>query len=448
MTGRRFRHRLALFLVLLGAMAAGPAVPTGAADGQSYSQYSSWSDLVDGARSADYPPLFRLSDPGTDANPSYTGFWWYAQEQFDPTGRYALAMRTHVENQPIRPTDVAEVGYYDLKYDKWKKIGETNAWNYQQGSRLQWRPNSDEILWNDRSDDKDQYVTRVFDVSRGRIVRTLPRPIYIVSPDGRYALTHDFDRAKKPDIRYCDSAYPEDCIPDQDCPADEAAENAPDCTGVFKMDLDTGRSELILSLARIADEADPDKLDQSAKLYIMRESWNASGSRIAVMIKGGVNQQWTMAPDGTDLRTVYDGPSHPAWLDDGLMLDGHGFGLYKDVNGKTGSGVLFPDGPPNAHVSGIGNPGFGSALQNDDWVLADTYSIPLQYLFLYHRPTKTFIPLARLHSTAQSGLYRIDLQARTSRDGRTVTIDSSYEGVGRQLYELDIGYILDSPPSG
>jgi hypothetical protein len=278
-------------------------------------------------------------------------------------------------------------------------------------------------------------------------VRTLPRPIYIVSPDGRYALTHDFDRAKKPDIRYCDSAYPEDCIPDQDCPPDEAARAAPDCTGVFKMDVVTGEAQLILSLGRIADDADPAKLGRR-KLWIMRESWNPSGSRVSVFIKGGLNQTWTMTPDGADARAIYDIPSHQTWLDDVTLLEGHGFALYKDTDGDTSAGTLFDEGPPNAHVTGIGTIGFGSALPNDDWVLADTYSIPLQYVFLYHRPTGTFVLLARLHENAGDGIYRVDLQARTSRDGRVVTIDATHEGLGRQLYMLDIGYILDNPPSG
>ncbi|HKP18346.1 MAG TPA: hypothetical protein VJT84_07690 [Gaiellaceae bacterium] len=440
---------LVLVASLLVAAAPGSATSTASAATSLYSAYPSWSDLVAGARTALYPPLTRLSDPGTEEDPSYSGFWWYGLEQFSPKGSLALAMRVHIQNQPIRPTDVADVGFYDLRFGTgWHKIGETHAWNYQQGARLQWRPNSDEILWNDRADDGKSYVTRVYDVAAGQIVRTLPRPIYAVSPDGRYALTHDFDRARKPDVRYCDALYPEDCIPDQDCPPDEAAKAAPDCTGVWKMDLETGQAELIMSLARMASEADPAELLGFRKLWIMRESWNPSGTRILVFVKGGLNQAWTMAPDGSDARAVYDTPSHQTWLDDTTILEGHGFALYDDVSGDPSAGFLFENGPPNAHVTGIGTAGFGSALPNHDWVLADTYSIPRQYLFLYHRPTGTFVPLAALPSTAEDGINRVDLQARTSPDGRTVTIDSTYEGLGRQLYTLDIGYILDNPPTG
>jgi hypothetical protein len=59
------------------------------------------------------------------------------------------------------------------------------------------------------------------------------------------------------------------------------------------------------------------------------------------------------------------------------------------------------------------------------------------------------VPLARLKNTAQVDTdYRVDLHARTSRDGRTVCIDATHEGLGRQMYIVPIGHILDHPPRG
>jgi hypothetical protein len=54
---------------------------------------------------------------------------------------------------------------------------------------------------------------------------------------------------------------------------------------------------------------------------------------------------------------------------------------------------------------------------------------------------------ARLKSTAEGGLHRVDLHPRISRDGRIVSI-ATYEGLGRQMYVIDIGHILDNPPDG
>src|SRR5262245_49176025 len=105
-------------------------------------------------------------------------------------------MKVYVQNRVVEPTDRGDIGYIDLKdRHKWTKVGETTAWNWQQGARLQWRPKSNEIVWNDRSDNGKKYVCRVHDFRTGK-KRILPRPIYELSPDGSTALTHDFERMK------------------------------------------------------------------------------------------------------------------------------------------------------------------------------------------------------------------------------------------------------------
>ena len=133
--------------------------------------------------------MTRVSDPGARGHPVYMGFIFYQCLQFDATGRYVLGMKVNFEKRNIRPDDRAEIGFIDLKdQNQWTKIGDTTAWNWQQGARLQWRPKSDEIVWNDHSDDGKTFVCRVYHFRTGK-KRTLPRPIYDLSPDGSTALT-------------------------------------------------------------------------------------------------------------------------------------------------------------------------------------------------------------------------------------------------------------------
>jgi hypothetical protein len=149
-----------------------------------------------GARDVRYPPITRVSDPGPAEKRAYTGFFFYQVEQFDLTGRYLLGLKVYCQSRDVRADDRGDVGYFDLKDNfKWTKIGQTTAWNWQQGNRLQWRPTSDEIVWNDRSDDGKSFVTRIYNF-RTAARRTLPRPIYDISPDGSTALTHDYARMK------------------------------------------------------------------------------------------------------------------------------------------------------------------------------------------------------------------------------------------------------------
>ena len=57
---------------------------------------------------------------------------------------------------------------------------------------LQWLPGSaSEVIWNDR--DGDRFVSHILDVTT-RKKRTLPGPIYAISPDGRTAISPDFRR--------------------------------------------------------------------------------------------------------------------------------------------------------------------------------------------------------------------------------------------------------------
>ena len=162
---------------------------------QEYSTCKSWPEVVEG-ENLRYAPVLRVSDPGTKDQPAYTGFWFYDGLQFDESNRDALAMKVYFQGRDVTPSDRGEIGYIDLEdKNKWTKIGETLAWNWQQGCRLTWPGGLHEILWNDLADDVSHFVCRAYHFKTGAR-RTLPRAIYDVSRDGAFALTHDFQRMR------------------------------------------------------------------------------------------------------------------------------------------------------------------------------------------------------------------------------------------------------------
>jgi hypothetical protein len=186
-------------------------------------------------------------------------------------------MKVHFEKRNIKPDDRALIGFIDRKdQNKWTRIGETTAWNWQQGARLQWRPNSEEIVWNDRSDDGKTFVCRVYDFRTGK-KRTLPRPIYDLSPDGSTALTHDFEG----DHQGTDYATLGDKT---------KGSQSPSKTGIWKMKMDTGEAELIMPLAKMAGAAFPRGIPKSGNFYIFREGWNPSGKRFITFVKEPENK--------------------------------------------------------------------------------------------------------------------------------------------------------------
>lgn len=395
-----------------------------------YSTCKTWQEVVQGDKLS-YSPVARVSDPGTKDRPVYTGFWFYDGLQFDESGRYALAMKVDFQERDVTPADRGEIGYFDLKdNNKWTKIGETSAWNWQQGCRLTWRGDSNEILWNDRADDGSHFVCRAYDFKTGAM-RTLPRPIYDVSRDGAYALTHDFQRMRHgKSTNYVG-------IPDR-----YEGQMAPEEIGIEKMDMKTGQVEFLISLKRLAKIAFPDGYTGKTNLYVFREGWNPSGTRFIAFLKNADRPTytggWSISANGKDVRYFYATPSHHAWLDDETILEGRYFSIYKD----DGSGK--PD-----RVSDVGSVDFDpTVLPGGEWFLLDTYPLDgYQHVVLFHRPSKRFVPLARLKNHAQVNTdYRVDIHARTTRDGRTVCIDASHENLGRQMYVIPIGHILDHPP--
>ena len=140
----------------------------------------------------------------------------------------------------------------------------------------------------------------------------LPRPIYDLSPDGSTALTHDFERMKH---RGTDYVGIEDIYKNQ---------YAPSKTGIWKMNMDTGKAELIISLEKMAAIAYPNGRPSTGCLYFFREGWNPSGKRFIAFIKDPENtlsKAFSMTPEGTDVRYLYNKPSHHAWQDDNYIMD-------------------------------------------------------------------------------------------------------------------------------
>jgi hypothetical protein len=407
----------------------------------SYTTYGTFQEVLQ-ASGARYPALIRVSDPEVDGKPAYTGFFFYQCLQFDTSGRYLLAMRVYFQNRLVQSSDRADIGLVDLKNQfKWTKIGESTAWNWQQGARLQWRPGSEEIVWNDRSDDGKHYVCRVYDFRTGKN-RTLPRPIYDVSPDGATALTHDFERMKHAGTDYVGI---EDKYKDQIAPQE---------TGIWKMNLNTGSTQLIMSLDKMAAVAYPSGRPTSGCLYFFREGWNPSGTRFVAFIKDPANnlfEAYSMTANGTDVRYLYRNPSHHSWLDENHIID---FGKHTPPGSSQPQNgyFLFKDdrtGRPQGTLWNVDFDGHNSYVPNsgNDWIISDTYSLNgFQHLFLYHVPTKRFVPLAKLKSTAGQGIHRVDLHPRLSRDGKIVSVDATHEGLGRQMYMMDISHIVDNPP--
>lgn len=112
---------------------------------------------------------------------------------FDGVSRRLALYRMAMAGAHPGPGDAVEVGWVDLEDPAaaWHAAGVSRAWSVQQGPMAQWIPGGSEIVWNDR--EGGRFVARIRDI-RTDALRTLPRPVYAVSPDGRQGLSLNMAR--------------------------------------------------------------------------------------------------------------------------------------------------------------------------------------------------------------------------------------------------------------
>ncbi len=364
---------------------------------------------------------------------------YYDKLLFDPANRFVLANEVSFEHRSPAPDDEIRVGMIDTKDgDRWIELGASRAWNWQQGCMLQWRPGTEsEVAWNDR--DGDRFVCRVLDVRTGR-KRTLPHPFYCLSPDGRWAIAPDFRRLNdtRPGYGYAG-------LPDPN-----AGVAAPDDVGLWRMDMESGRRELLISLAAAARIPYPGGFSNGAKHWFNHLLYNTDGSRFLFLHRwrgekegrSFATRMFTADPDGKNLHILdpHGRTSHFVWRDPRHVMawawhpsHGERFYLYRDRTDEVevvGRDVMTVNGH-NTYVPGT----------RDEWVLNDTYPDKqrLQHPYLYHIPSGRRVALGHFHlPPAYAGEWRCDLHPCASRDGRKVSIDSPHGGEGRQVHLIDM----------
>jgi hypothetical protein len=375
--------------------------------------------------------------------PGHHWFGYYDKLQFDTTSQLVLGMQAGFEHRSPTADDVIKVGMVDLDDDdRWIELGESGAWCWQQGCMLQWLPGSKtKVLWNDRVGDR--FVCHILDVN-SKERNTIPHSIYSVSPNGRSAVAADFRRIN--DVR---PGYGYAGLPDP-----YADDLAPKDSGVFLVNLDSGTSKLIMSLADVARLGVIPKEKFGVKHYFNHLLFSPDGSRFIALHRwrypdgSRLTRLITAKPDGSDIRVVIPNgyASHFIWRDPRHILSQsrgwlgeskwNNF-LFEDKEGGTveaiGHGVL--DGA-----------GHLSYLPGNDWILNDTYpqgKERIQSPHLYEVNSKRRVDLGHFHlPRAYTGEWRVDTHPRFSPNSRYVCIDSPHQDQGRQLHLIDISEIV------
>jgi hypothetical protein len=374
--------------------------------------------------------------------PKHHYFGYYDKTPWNSTNKLLLCNEVSFADRQPTANDELTVGMIDLTDNKFVPLGTTKAWCWQQGTMLQWLPSAADRMVIHNGVEGDHFCAIIRDVQSGK-TRTLPRPIYAVNPQGTTAVTLDFARLHRLRPGYGYASAPEK-FADQRAPAE---------VGIWRMDIATGESKQIVTLAQLAQFDADDRLRGPSEHWVNHLQFAPDGQHFAFLHrwrepawKTWQTRLLTCNTDGTGLKLVIDTGmvSHYDWRDDHTILawtrskPGDRFYLVDTVKREftvMGEGTLTRDG----HCS------FSPDRQ---WVLNDTYpdGKRMQTLMLYHPGTQRRLDLGTFLEPAQfAGPLRCDLHPRWDRTGSQVCFDSTHDGT-RQLYTLDVSAHVTPAP--
>ncbi|MCM8768403.1 MAG: hypothetical protein NC911_01790 [Candidatus Omnitrophica bacterium] len=358
-------------------------------------------------------------------------FGYYDKCPWDERGQYFLFHRVEFQDRPPTADDRAEICVLELNSGKIEVVGKSFAWNFQQGAMLQWLPGR-RILYNDR--EKGKFIARVKDFPTGK-EKILPRPVSAVSLDGRKAASLNFSR-----LAVWRPGYGYEGIPD---PVWEHP--WPEDDGLWMIDIETGKDELIVPLAKMLEYRLEENIrnmvgrfnhtlfapDGQRLIFLCR--WKASPVASSV----GFTRLFTVNPDGTELCDLLDTYyiSHFCWKNAREIL------VYASLEGKQAFWVVEDKTRHYRLVSERlqKTDGHCSYNQAETLILNDTYPINgYRELNIFDTRQEKTTVLGRYYSLPLAkGEIRCDLHPRWSNDYRKISFDSTHEGY-RRVYGMDL----------
>jgi hypothetical protein len=354
-------------------------------------------------------------------------FGFHDVTPFSADGTKHLACRLNMSLRMPGKEDLLEVGYWTGKnFSDWVHLGETGAWNYHKGCRLQW-VDDQHCIYNAVAD--DQLCAELVDIETGAKQR-LSWPIDTVSPDASMAATFSYERlqAMMPGYGYL--------YGDNDARMDEPVSSE---TGLFLIDMKANTRQLVLSLKDLSAFQHEDTMDHTFH-FVTHTEFSADNRYLAFLhrwYKGTFHRTRLVVLD-LQTKTLYASPttgmvSHYHWnQENGLVaycrmenIDSHVY--FSSPEMKEWKRCGYPQLNSDGHHH----------FMDNDWFLVDTYPDKWRHAKLYkvNRKTDEVMLLADVKSpkafVAPDGdhWWKCDLHPRCDRQGRWVSFDTVHTGV-------------------
>jgi len=405
---------------------------------------------------------------------------YYDKSPFDSNDTRLIAHRVRsADDRLVEAGDTTDVGVFDIETGEFVQHGETQAFNWQQGSQLQWRGNSntEELMFNKIIDGQVKGVIKGLESEQYRI---LPLSIYAGSPDGLYSITPRYER-----FIHCRPGYDYQIFK-----TDEWADPIVEKDGLYRINLETNEVKHVVSVRELAEKFWHPTME-GQKQYVEHAMYSPDSEKFAFYHRwkikdGGVHTRLFICDsDGRNLHMVTDSGmySHFNWYDSstlvatalasksiGSLRYGRGVlsslirttavPLVRQIRKRFGKKIGKNLSPrinyflckqveadsrqlKFAELSEDGHPSVSPI--NSRYIVTDTYpnEFGWQSLFLIDLQEKEVMRLAELScplTSATTG-YRCDLHPRWDRTGKRLIVDSLLSG-RRQIYVLNLSRVI------
>lgn len=356
--------------------------------------------------------------------------------------RYILALRTDFHDRMPRPDDAAEIVLIDTRNrNETRVIDRTRAWNFQQGTMFYWNPIKPEtqFFFNDRDLATQHVYTVLYDIEEGRRIREyrfndVPVANGGVSPTGEFFLAINYARMAR--LRPV-TGYPGLHDPTEDV-------NAPKDDGVFRVDISSGRRQLLVSFQQLREllRDNFDNID-AAGFYINHSLCSRTGKHVYFFARANQGFNWkyvnvpcSVSTEGDDLKSQMFIGGHPEW-DEGTVVIG-AIGkrqmrydiLQQKIVGQIGNEGDFPN--PEGDIS----------LAPDGNWFANGYALPGGKLNAYLLMRRSDGLLLRSNTFSRGpytgGDLRIDQAPSWNRSNSAILVSGMTAEGTRQLFIVKV----------
>lgn len=374
-------------------------------------------------------------------------FGYYDLNAYHENGKYHLANRVKFMDRLPTKDDVCELGYIDLETGEFTKFAETTAWNFQQGALMTYnKANYDEVFYNVRGGEYD-YQTCIHNLKTGE-KRYTDRACANISQDGKLGLAVNFNRIYdfRPGYGYSDVRDKWYNVPQ------------PDDDGIYLVDMETGKSKLIISIAQML-KTFPNEMFPNAKFVVNHITFNTTGDRFLFLLRNFWDETapgWkttliTSDLEGNMYELIHNGfVSHYHWKNDKQVMfycecDGiRGVHLLDDMSKNyityadpdlTFDNRVTPEKHNDIHC--IYSP-------NQRYFIGDGYPRPdhCRHMYLYDTVTDECEIILKDYSVEPPVQdIRCDLHDRWNVKGDKISFDSTRNG-RREICEIDVSSLI------